>query len=64
MFQDQGAIFRGGLSIQKNIDPTHQSSYLVAFTKVIKILNIKIRTYIKLIIILCIVYFCVLLCIL
>jgi hypothetical protein len=50
MFQKQGAILRG-LSIQRNIDPIHQSSYLVAFTKVIKISNIEILKYIKLVII-------------
>ena len=39
----------GGRSIQSNVDPTHQSSYYVAFTKVITILIITILKYIKLI---------------
>jgi hypothetical protein len=47
MFQRRGAIIRGR-SVQRNVDPTHQSSYHVALTGVIKILNIKILTYIKL----------------
>ena len=32
----------GGSSIQSNVDPTHKSSYYVAFTEVIKVLKIKI----------------------
>jgi hypothetical protein len=38
----------GGRSVQRNVDPTHQSSYHVALIGVIKILNIKIIKYIKL----------------
>ena len=41
MFRHRCAIIRGR-SIQRNVDPTHQSSYYVAFTEVIKILSIKI----------------------
>jgi hypothetical protein len=35
--------------MQRNVDRTHQSSYYVAFTEVIKILNIGILKYVKLI---------------
>jgi hypothetical protein len=38
----------GGRSIQRNVDPTHRSSYYVAFTEVIKILNVIIIKYVKL----------------
>ena len=38
----------GGHSIWRNVDPTHQSSYYVAFTEVIRILSIKILKYVKL----------------
>jgi hypothetical protein len=39
----------GGRSVQTDVDPTHLSSCYVAFPEVIKILNIKILKYIKLI---------------
>jgi hypothetical protein len=39
----------GSCSVQRIVGPTHQSSYYVAFTEVIKILNIKILKYVKLI---------------
>ena len=48
MFRHRGAIIRGR-SIQRNVAPTHQSSYYVAFIEVIRILNTKILKYIKLI---------------
>jgi hypothetical protein len=38
----------GCRSIQSNVDPTHQYNYYVAFTEVIKRLNIKILKYVKL----------------
>jgi hypothetical protein len=38
----------GRRSIQRNVGPTHQSSY-VALTEVIEILNIEVLKYIKLI---------------
>jgi hypothetical protein len=36
-----------GRTLQRNVDPTHQSSYYVVFTAVIKILDIKFLKYIK-----------------
>ena len=39
----------GSRSIQRNVDPTHHSSFYVAFAEVFKILNTKILKYIKLI---------------
>ena len=38
-----------GRSVQRNIDRIHQSSYYVAFTEMVKVLNTKILKYIKLI---------------
>jgi hypothetical protein len=35
--------------VQRNVDPTHQCSYYVALTELIKILYIKILKYMKLI---------------
>jgi hypothetical protein len=37
----------GGRTLERNVDPTHQSSYYVAFTGVIKILDIKFLKCIK-----------------
>jgi hypothetical protein len=36
----------GGRTFQRNVDPTHQSNYYVAFTGVIKILDINFLKYI------------------
>jgi hypothetical protein len=47
MLQHRGAIFRGAFDT-KDVDPTQQSSYYVAFTEVIKILNTKILKYVTL----------------
>jgi hypothetical protein len=41
MYQHRDAIIRSR-SIQRNVDPTHQSSYYVAITDMIKILNINV----------------------
>jgi hypothetical protein len=38
----------GGRTIQRTADPTHQSSYCVAFNAVAEILNIKIPKHVKL----------------
>jgi hypothetical protein len=37
----------GGRSVQRNVDPTHRSGYSVAFTEIIKILDIKILKYME-----------------
>jgi hypothetical protein len=37
----------GGRTLQRNVHPTHQSSYYVVFAGVIQILDIKILKYIK-----------------
>jgi hypothetical protein len=48
MFRHRGAIIRGPL-LDGNVGTTHQSSYYVAFTEIIKMLGIKILKYMRLI---------------